>query len=111
MTRERRTDRAGTSRPRCPEDVDGREGPGNSGRLCVKGRFGFDYVNHPHRLTTPLIRRADGYHELDSLVVFADCGDTLEARVADTLSLSVLGPMAVDASLSMSRFSGPCEPR
>ncbi|SEK57113.1 4-diphosphocytidyl-2-C-methyl-D-erythritol kinase [Roseivivax marinus] len=39
-------------------------------------------------------RRADGYHELDSLVVFADCGDTLEARVADTLSLSVLGPMA-----------------
>ena len=39
--------------------VDGREGPGNSGRLCVKGRFGFDYVNHPHRLTTPLIRRDD----------------------------------------------------
>jgi formate dehydrogenase major subunit len=39
--------------------VDGREGPGNEGRLCVKGRFGFDYINHPHRLTTPLIRRDD----------------------------------------------------
>ena len=39
--------------------VDGREGPGNLGRLCVKGRFGFDYISHPHRLTKPLIRRDD----------------------------------------------------
>jgi formate dehydrogenase major subunit len=37
--------------------VTGRDGPANHGRLCVKGRFGFDYVSHPHRLTTPLIRR------------------------------------------------------
>ena len=37
--------------------VTGRDGPANRGRLCVKGRFGFDYVSHPHRLTTPLIRR------------------------------------------------------
>ncbi len=39
--------------------VDGRDGPANRNRLCVKGRFGFDYVHHPHRLTEPLIRRAD----------------------------------------------------
>ncbi|MFZ3081350.1 formate dehydrogenase subunit alpha [Rhodoferax ferrireducens] len=39
--------------------VDGRDGPANHDRLCVKGRFGFDYVHHPHRLTQPLIRRAD----------------------------------------------------
>ncbi|MDJ0521071.1 MAG: formate dehydrogenase subunit alpha [Planctomycetota bacterium] len=31
--------------------------PANEGRLCVKGRFGFDFVNAPDRLTTPLIRR------------------------------------------------------
>jgi formate dehydrogenase major subunit len=37
----------------------GRNGPGNLNRLCVKGRFGLDYVHHPHRLTTPLIRRDD----------------------------------------------------
>jgi formate dehydrogenase major subunit len=37
--------------------VDGRDGPANHERLCVKGRFGFDYVSHPHRLTRPLIRR------------------------------------------------------
>jgi formate dehydrogenase major subunit len=39
--------------------VEGRDGPANSSRLCVKGRYGFDYAHHPHRLTKPLIRRAD----------------------------------------------------
>jgi formate dehydrogenase major subunit len=39
--------------------VDGREGPANHERLCVKGRYGFDYVHHPDRLTKPLIRRKD----------------------------------------------------
>src|SRR5690606_245492 len=39
--------------------VQGREGPANENRLCVKGRFGFDYVAHPNRLTKPLIRRED----------------------------------------------------
>src|SRR4029453_4044891 len=37
--------------------VEGRDGPANHERLCVKGRFGFDYVAHPHRLTKPLIRK------------------------------------------------------
>ena len=37
--------------------VKGRNGPANQQRLCVKGRFGFDYITHKHRLTTPLIRR------------------------------------------------------
>jgi formate dehydrogenase major subunit len=39
--------------------VEGRDGPANHERLCVKGRYGFDYAHHPHRLTKPLIRRAD----------------------------------------------------
>ena len=38
--------------------VDGRDGPANHGRLCVKGRFGFDYAASPQRLTRPLIRKA-----------------------------------------------------
>jgi formate dehydrogenase major subunit len=37
-------------------EVTGRNGPANLGRLCVKGRFGFDYVRHPDRLTVPLVR-------------------------------------------------------
>ena len=36
--------------------AEGRNGPANMNRLCVKGRFGFDYIHHPHRLTKPLIR-------------------------------------------------------
>ena len=39
--------------------VEGVKGPANEGRLCVKGRFGFDYIHHDHRLTQPLIRRDD----------------------------------------------------
>jgi formate dehydrogenase major subunit len=45
--------------------VDGRDGPANHGRLCVKGRFGFDYVHHPHRLTRPLVRKPGVPKDLD----------------------------------------------
>ncbi len=38
--------------------VEGRDGPANHERLCVKGRFGFDYVHHPQRLKRPLIRKS-----------------------------------------------------
>jgi formate dehydrogenase major subunit len=37
--------------------VNGKDGPSNHNRLCVKGRYGFDYAHHPHRLTKPLIRK------------------------------------------------------
>jgi formate dehydrogenase major subunit len=41
--------------------AEGRESPGNQQRLCVKGRYGWDYASHPQRLTVPLIRREDAY--------------------------------------------------
>jgi len=37
--------------------VTGKDGPSNHNRLCVKGRYGFDYAHHPQRLTKPLIRK------------------------------------------------------
>ena len=37
--------------------VDGAGGPANEHRLCVKGRFGFDYISSSDRLTRPLIRK------------------------------------------------------
>src|SRR5918992_3590199 len=37
--------------------VTGKDGPANRNRLCVKGRYGFDYAHHPHRLTKPLVRK------------------------------------------------------
>src|SRR5512138_3476739 len=33
------------------------DSPVNHGNLCVKGRFGYDFVYHPKRVTTPLVRR------------------------------------------------------
>ena len=39
--------------------VDGRDGPANKNRLCVKGRFGFDYIHNPERLKVPLIRKSN----------------------------------------------------
>jgi formate dehydrogenase major subunit len=34
-----------------------KENPVNQGSLCVKGRFGYKFINHPERLTTPLVRK------------------------------------------------------
>ncbi|MYZ48925.1 formate dehydrogenase subunit alpha [Propylenella binzhouense] len=46
--------------------VEGRDGPSNRNRLCVKGRFGFDYVHHADRLTVPLVRREGvSKHDVD----------------------------------------------
>ncbi|MGE6608483.1 formate dehydrogenase subunit alpha [Halomonas sp. NPDC076908] len=45
--------------------VEGRDGPSNHNRLCVKGRFGFDYPSHPARLKTPLIRKPGVPKSLD----------------------------------------------
>ncbi|GIS60989.1 MAG: hypothetical protein CM1200mP2_32140 [Planctomycetaceae bacterium] len=42
-------------------ELEGRQSPVNQGRLCVKGRYGWDYTLHPHRLKTPLIRRESAY--------------------------------------------------
>ncbi len=41
--------------------AEGRDQPGSKSRLCVKGRYGWDYAASPQRLTTPLIRRESSY--------------------------------------------------
>jgi formate dehydrogenase major subunit len=56
------------------EEVVGRDGPSNHGRLCVKGRFGFDFLTHPDRLTRPLIRIEGATKDP------ADCLDPSQAR-------------------------------
>ncbi len=52
--------------------VEGRDGPANHSRLCVKGRFGFDYVNHPQRLTKPLLRKPGAPKTADFVMDPAD---------------------------------------
>ena len=52
-----------------------KESPVNKGQLCVKGRFGFNFVNHSDRLTTPLIKR-------DGTFVEASWDEALDLVVA-----------------------------
>ncbi len=72
--------------------VSGRNGPSNFGRLCVKGRFGFDYVHHPQRLKTPLVRRDGVPKDANAMV---DPGDPLaafrEATWEEALDLGAQG--------------------
>jgi formate dehydrogenase major subunit len=46
--------------------VDGRDGPANHGRLCVKGRYGYDYARHAQRLTRPLVRKPGTKKSVDN---------------------------------------------
>lgn len=41
------------------------EGPANQGQLCVKGRYGFNFINHPDRLTKPLIKHDGEFIEVE----------------------------------------------
>src|SRR6266480_3245356 len=56
--------------------AEGRDQPGSKGRLCVKGRYGWDYAASPQRLTVPLIRRDESYPKGPlSTEVRGDMGD------------------------------------
>jgi formate dehydrogenase major subunit len=72
--------------------VEGRDGPANAGRLCVKGRYGFDYVQHKHRLTTPLVRKA-GVEKHKDFSVDPDAWHTAfrEATWDEALDLAAKG--------------------
>ena len=63
--------------------VDGRPGPANRGKLCVKGRFGFDYVLNRDRLTKPLIRRDDAPKRGDIRVTAANMMDVFQEATWD----------------------------
>lgn len=76
--------------------VDGRDGPANNNRLCVKGRFGFDYIHHADRLTKPLIRR-EGVAKSGSMQIARE--DVLkvfrEATWEEALTVAALGLKAI----------------
>ena len=63
--------------------VDGRAGPANRGKLCIKGRFGFDYVMSPERLTKPLIRRDDAPKRGDMSLSFERIGEVFREATWD----------------------------
>jgi len=72
--------------------VTGRNGPSNWGRLCVKGRFGFDYIHHPQRLLVPLVRRPGVPKDAHHLVDPGSFADTFrEATWDEALDLAAQG--------------------
>jgi len=72
----------------------------NDGNLCVKGRFAFNFVHHPDRLTRPLVRGDDGeLHEASWDEALQKAADGL-ARVRDTHGSQSVGLLA-SARLTM----------
>jgi len=88
--------------------VDGQDGPSNHARLCVKGRFGFDYVTNPQRLTKPLIRKegtdkADSHLHVDPLNPWTHFR---EATWEEALDKAAQGLMEVKGRLGPSGLAG-----
>ena len=72
--------------------VDGRNGPANENRLCVKGRFGFDYVSSPERLTKPLIRRENAPKSASASLTFDQISEVFrEATWEEALDVAARG--------------------
>jgi len=72
--------------------VTGKDGPSNHNRLCVKGRYGFDYAHHPHRLTRPLIRKNGIKKSADFVVDPGDWSEVFrEATWEEALELAASG--------------------
>ena len=87
--------------------VEGREGPANFSRLCVKGRYGFDYVSHQNRLTKPLIRKQgvgkglnDHFDPADPAKMFR------EASWEEALTLAADGLISIRDSSGGSALAG-----
>jgi len=69
--------------------VKGREGPANEGRLCVKGRFGMDYIHSPDRITKPLIRKSGVAKDLNLIDGHTDWREVFrEATWQEALDLA-----------------------
>ena len=72
-------------------DVVGRDGPANKSRLCVKGRYGFDYIYNEQRLTRPLIRR-DGVEKTTEILSYKDMNTVFrEASWDEALEFAASG--------------------
>ncbi|MBX2826493.1 MAG: formate dehydrogenase subunit alpha [Gammaproteobacteria bacterium] len=87
--------------------VEGRDGPANKGRLCVKGRYGFDYLGHPERLTQPLIRKEGVPKGLNEFYDPADPSKMFrEASWEEALDLAAGGLNDIKAAHGSSALAG-----
>ncbi len=87
--------------------VSGRNGPANENRLCVKGRFGFDYISHPDRLTVPLIRKEGVAKRVDDDIDPANPWTHFrEATWDEALDLAAKGLRDIRDGLGSSALAG-----
>ncbi|MEM1162773.1 MAG: formate dehydrogenase subunit alpha [Pseudomonadota bacterium] len=87
--------------------VDGRQGPGNRGKLCIKGRFGMDYIMSPERLTKPLIRRDGVPKDPHARMTFADIPEVFrEATWEEAMELAARGLTKVRDTLGGQAIAG-----
>jgi len=87
--------------------VEGRDGPANKSRLCVKGRYGFDYLAHPERLTKPLIRKEGIPKGLNEHFDPSDTSKMFrEASWDEALELAANGLNAIKAEHGPSGLAG-----
>ncbi len=87
--------------------VEGRDGPANHNRLCVKGRFGFDYIHNPQRLTKPLIRKPGVAKNANDWVDPADPSTHFrEASWLEALDVAAAGFRRIRAELGGQGLAG-----
>lgn len=87
--------------------VEGRDGPANKSRLCVKGRYGFDYLAHPERLTKPLIRKEGVPKGLNEHFDPSDTSKMFrEASWEEALALAANGLNAIKSEHGSSSLAG-----
>lgn len=65
------------------------DSPVNQGELCVKGRFGYQFINHPDRLQAPLIKRGGRFEEAS----WAEALDLVALKFRQTIEK--YGPEAI----------------
>jgi formate dehydrogenase major subunit len=87
--------------------VEGRDGETNHSRLCVKGRFGFDYIHHPKRLTKPLIRREGVAKNGGQLIGYEQIDEVFrEASWEEALDLAATGLKQIKENSGSSALAG-----
>ena len=88
--------------------TNGRDGPANLSRLCVKGRYGFDYINNDGRLTKPLIRKKGVSKNIDvSKFDFNNISDIFEETTwENALNLASDGFNNIKSKLGPNALAG-----
>jgi len=87
--------------------VEGKDGPANHGRLCVKGRFGMDYASSDQRLTMPMIRKEDAPKHADLALEMDDpFSQFREATWEEALDAAAQGFKDIISLVGPSRLAG-----